>query len=134
MKLWQTVWLDVIVDFTPPVRRLLTLPYVQFWETENGWRLDSSHSGGHRRDIPCLVDASDVRTVNAIKLLPAWSMISCSGFSASFSASRCVTSKDKVGGFGLLVAGEAGFHESRVAMFAIGEVTESPASSGGVLG
>jgi hypothetical protein len=113
---------------------LLRLSHVQFWKTKNSCRLDRSHRGDHRRYIPGLVDASDVRTVNAIKLLPAWSMISCSGFSASFSASRCVTSKDKVGGFGLLVAGEAGFHESRVAMFAIGEVTESPASSGGVLG
>ena len=42
---------------------LLPLPHVQFWETENSWRLDSSHRGGHPRDIPRLVDASDVRTV-----------------------------------------------------------------------
>jgi len=42
------------------------LPHVQFRETENSWRLDSSHRGGHPRDIPCLVDASDVRTVNAL--------------------------------------------------------------------
>jgi len=54
-------------DVTPPVRGLLPLPHVQFWEAENSWRLDSSHRGGHRRDIPCLVDASDVRTVNALK-------------------------------------------------------------------
>ena len=54
-------------DVTPPARGLLPLPHVQFWETENSWRLDSSHRGGHRRDIPCLVDASDVRTVNALK-------------------------------------------------------------------
>ena len=46
-----------------------TMPHVQFWETENSWRLDSSHRGGYRRDIPCLVDASDVRTVNALKTL-----------------------------------------------------------------
>jgi hypothetical protein len=45
------------------------LPHVQFWKTENSWRLDSSHRGGHRRDIPCLVDASDVRVVNVLKLL-----------------------------------------------------------------
>jgi hypothetical protein len=32
----------------------------------NSWRLDSSHRRGHRRDIPCLVDASDVRAVNAL--------------------------------------------------------------------
>jgi hypothetical protein len=41
------------------------LPHVQFWEAENGWRLGSSHRGGHRRDIPRLVDASDVRTMIA---------------------------------------------------------------------
>ena len=52
---------------------LLPLPHVQFWETENSWRLGSSHRGGHRRDIPCLVDASDVRTVNALKTRAAWS-------------------------------------------------------------
>jgi len=50
-------------------RGLLPWPHVQFWETENSWRLDSSYRGGHRRDIPCLVDASDVRTVNALKTL-----------------------------------------------------------------
>ena len=43
-----------------------TIADVQLWETENSWRLGSSHRGGHRRDIPCLVDASDVRTVNAL--------------------------------------------------------------------
>jgi hypothetical protein len=53
---------------------MLPLRHVQFWETENSWRLDSSYRGGHRRDIPCLVDASDVRTVNALKNPPAWSM------------------------------------------------------------
>jgi hypothetical protein len=53
-------------DVTPPARGLLRLQHVQFWETENCWRLDSSHRGGHRRHIPCLVDASDVRTVNAL--------------------------------------------------------------------
>lgn len=44
---------------------LLPLLDVQFWETENGWRLDHSHRRGHRRNIPYLVDASDVRIVNA---------------------------------------------------------------------
>jgi hypothetical protein len=39
--------------------------HVQFWKAENSWRLGSSHRGGNRRDIPCLVDASDVRTMNA---------------------------------------------------------------------
>jgi len=50
------------------------LLHVQFRETENSWRLDSSYRGGHPRDIPRLVDASDVSTVNALKTLPAWSM------------------------------------------------------------
>jgi len=54
-------------DVTSPARSLLPLPHVQFWETENSGRLDRSHRGSHRRDIPCLVDASDVRTVNAPK-------------------------------------------------------------------
>ena len=49
---------------------LLPLPHVQFWKTENSWRLDSSHRGGHRRDFPRLVDASNVRTVNALKTAP----------------------------------------------------------------
>jgi hypothetical protein len=61
-------------DFSPLVRGLLALPHVQFWETENSWRLDSSHRRGHRGDIPCLVDATDVRTVNALKPPPAWFM------------------------------------------------------------
>ena len=51
-----------------------------------------------------------------------------------FSASRCITSKDKVGRFGLLVAGEAAFHKGRVAGFAVREVTEAPAARCGVLG
>jgi hypothetical protein len=58
---------------SPPARGLLRLPHVQFWETENSGRLDRSHRGSHRRDIPCLVDASDVRTLNAFKTPPAWS-------------------------------------------------------------
>jgi hypothetical protein len=58
-----------------------------------------------------------------------------SGFGnpSSFSASRCVTSKDKVGCFGLLMAGEAGFHESCIARFAVCEVPEPPAAGCGVL-
>jgi len=48
---------------------LLPLPRVQFWETENSWRLDNSRRGGHCGDISCLVDASDVRTLNASKPL-----------------------------------------------------------------
>jgi hypothetical protein len=49
-------------------------PHVQFWEAESGWRLGGSHRGGHRGDIPCLVDASDVRTVNGLKTRAAWYM------------------------------------------------------------
>ena len=60
-------------DVTPPARGLLPLPHVQFWETENSGRLDRSHRGRHRRDISCLVDASDLRTLNAFKTPPAWS-------------------------------------------------------------
>jgi len=44
---------------------LLPLPHVQFRKTENSWRLDRSHRGGHRCDIPCLVVVADVRTVIA---------------------------------------------------------------------
>lgn len=51
-------------DFTPPQRGLLPLPHVQLRETKNGWRLDRSHRRGDGCDIPCLVDASNVRTVN----------------------------------------------------------------------
>jgi hypothetical protein len=47
---------------------LLPLPHVQFWQTENSWRLDRSHCGRHRRNISGLVDASDVRTVNAVEI------------------------------------------------------------------
>jgi hypothetical protein len=50
-----------------PSRALLTLPHVQFWQAENTWRLDGSHRRRHRRNIPCLVDASNVRTMNALK-------------------------------------------------------------------
>lgn len=54
---------------------LLRLPHVQLWEAENHWRLGSSYRGGYRCDIPCLVDASDVRTVNALKTRPALAML-----------------------------------------------------------
>jgi hypothetical protein len=46
---------------------LLPLAHVQFWQTENSWRLDRSHCGRHRRDISGLVDAADVRTLNAVE-------------------------------------------------------------------
>ena len=49
---------------------LLPLPYIQFWEAENIRRLDSSRRGGRRRDISCLVDASDLGAVNALKSPP----------------------------------------------------------------
>jgi hypothetical protein len=42
--------------------------------------------------------------------------------------SRCITSEDEVGVFGLLVAREAGLHESSVGRFAVLEVCEAPAS------
>jgi hypothetical protein len=53
----------------PPARGLLGSPYVQFWKTENSGRLDSSRGWGDRRAIPGLVDASNLRTVNAVKIL-----------------------------------------------------------------
>src|SRR5580700_3230975 len=49
------------------------------------------------------------------------------------SGSRCITSKDKVGRFGLLVAREAAFHKRRVARFAVLEVSEAPSASCRVL-
>src|SRR6516225_4663012 len=47
--------------------------------------------------------------------------------------SLCVTGEDKVARFGLIVAGEAGFHESSVGSFAVLEVSETPTASRGVL-
>jgi hypothetical protein len=43
--------------------------------------------------------------------------------------------KDEIASFGLLVAGEAGFHERLIARFAVAyvEVTESPSAPCGVL-
>lgn len=55
------------VSHHPQKSSLLPLPHVQFWQTENRRRLDSSRGGGHRRDIPGLVDASDVRAVEALE-------------------------------------------------------------------
>jgi hypothetical protein len=43
------------------------VPRVQFWQAENGGRLDRSHRERRRSNIPGLVDASDVRTVNALE-------------------------------------------------------------------
>ncbi len=40
-----------------------TIADVQFWKTENTWRLDRSHCRRHRRVVARLVDAADVRTV-----------------------------------------------------------------------
>jgi hypothetical protein len=59
------------VEFCATCAGLLPL-HVQFWETENSWRLDSSHRGAIVAIF--LVDASDVRTVNVPKTPPAWSM------------------------------------------------------------
>jgi hypothetical protein len=58
---------EQIADGVNPRGRLLGCPDVQFWQTENGWGLDSSRRGGYRGDIPYLVDASDVRTVSSLK-------------------------------------------------------------------
>ena len=47
-------------------------------------------------------------------------------------ASGCIAGEDKVGIFGLLVAGEAAFHKRRVGRFAICEGSETPAAGCGV--
>jgi hypothetical protein len=70
IRIVTDAWLQRIPEPTILHAGLLPLPHVQFWETENSWRLDSSHRGSHRRDIPCLVDASDVRTVNLFIQVP----------------------------------------------------------------
>ena len=59
---------------------------VQFWKTENCWRLDNSYRRGHRRDIPCLVDATNVCTV---KIDRAWS--NSESTLATISLLRCAT-------------------------------------------
>ena len=65
-------------------------------------------------------------------------MCGAPGYCASFLLLRssrlgCITSEDKVGRFGLLVAGKAGLHESSLGRFIILEVTESPAAGCSVL-
>jgi hypothetical protein len=47
-------------------------------------------AGGHRRDFACLVDASDVRTVNALKK-PSGGLSECSGYFANHSAILCAS-------------------------------------------
>jgi hypothetical protein len=79
----------------------------------------------------CKDDVTPIITGTRLDLICAGT--SSRSFLLSFSASRCVTSKDKVGCFGFLMAGEAGFHESRVRGFAVLEVTEPPAARGDVL-
>jgi hypothetical protein len=54
---------------------LLPLPHVQLRKTENRWRLDCSHRGRHHCDIPRLVDAADVRTLNPEYRSPAITLI-----------------------------------------------------------
>ena len=50
------------------------------------------------------------------------------------SESLCVVGEDQVGGFGLLVTREAGLHECFFGGLAVSiEVTEAPATGGGVL-
>src|SRR5215469_15872545 len=46
--------------------------------------------------------------------------------------SGCVPGEDEVARFGLIVAGEAGFHKRLLAGFAVFEVSESPAARRGV--
>jgi len=36
---------------------------VQFWQTENSWRLDRSYRGCRRRVIPRVVDAARLRSL-----------------------------------------------------------------------
>ena len=36
---------------------------VQFWQTENSWRLDRSYRGRRRRVIPRMVDAARFRSL-----------------------------------------------------------------------
>jgi len=75
--------LSVMGMLRQPAPGLLLSLNVQFWETENSRRLDSSHRWGHRRDIPCLVDAATVRTVKTHR---AW-LISAIGFVNNSAAS-----------------------------------------------
>jgi hypothetical protein len=70
IRILTDAWLQRIPKPTILHAGLLPLPHVQFWKTENSWRLDSSHRGDGCRDIPCLVDASDVRTVNLFVQFP----------------------------------------------------------------
>jgi hypothetical protein len=57
-------------EVMPPARGLLPWPHVQFWEAENRRGLDRPHRWGHCRNIPCVVDASDVCTLRALN--DAW--------------------------------------------------------------
>ena len=68
------------------------------------------------------------------RLDPIFVWPSSHSFRLCFSTSRRITSKDEVARFRLLMAGEAAFHKSRVASFAVREVTEPPAAGCGVLG
>lgn len=57
---------------TRMVREALTaplpLPHVQFWETENPCGLGCSHRGYPRRNLSCLLDASNIRTLKALQI------------------------------------------------------------------
>ena len=46
------------------LRRAATLANIQFWETENIWRLHSSVRGAVICHICCLLDAPNVRAVS----------------------------------------------------------------------
>ena len=48
--------------------RVLPLPDVQLWKTENSRRLDRPYSAGYRRAISGVVDAADVRSLGGSSL------------------------------------------------------------------
>ena len=58
---------------------LLPLAHVQFWQTENGRRLDRSSRRRNYRDIPGLVDASSLcAVVNRENLSPCSTILNFS--------------------------------------------------------
>jgi hypothetical protein len=87
------------------------LPYVQFWEAENSGRLDSSRRWGHRRAISCLVDASNLRTVNAIKILRVKSM----SVMANFIDGRLFDPSASAPGFPIVIYARSAMTQAGVA-------------------
>jgi len=47
----------------PRLSPVLPCHRVQFWQTENSWRLDRSYRGCRRRVIPRMVDAARFRSL-----------------------------------------------------------------------